>query len=299
MDSSNEINSEKGEKSMANNNKSYLKKIKSEFFLEKLLFSLSKSKLLNIIKYNKQTQNILDININDYKKYCEIYSPIEIEIIPVKNKFGDFINISKNNGKYYHIYFNDERKEVKRNYLKQGDKVTKIKVIIDYQMSISGLFKDCKCIESIRFLKFLRNNINKMSFAFSGCSSLKELNLFNFKTDNVTNMLSMFAGCSSLKQLNLSSFNTTKVKDMSKLFSGCSSLKVLNLSSFNTSKVKDMSNIFSGCSSLEKLNLSGFNISKDTNISYAFSGCSSLKELKLSKNLEHYKNIINQKGISF
>ena len=234
--------------------KNILDNIKSKYIFMNIVNILQKKKLLKFIQYNKKIQNKFSIDINDYKEYSEIFTPIEIEIIPVKNKFGDFINIYKNNGKYYHIYFNDERKEVKRNYLKQGDKVTKIKVIIDYQMSISGLFKDCKCIESIRFLKFLRNNINKMSFAFSGCSSLKELNLFNFKTDNVTNMLSMFAGCSSLKQLNLSSFNTTKVKDMSNMFSGCSSLKVLNLSSFNTTKVKDMSNIFSGCSSLEKLN---------------------------------------------
>ena len=99
-----------------------------------MLFSLSKKKLLNIIKYNKQTQIILDININNYKKYCEIYSPIEIEIIPKKNKYDKFINMEEKE-EYYHIYFNNNKKEeIKINYLNENENVLKINIIIDYQV---------------------------------------------------------------------------------------------------------------------------------------------------------------------
>ena len=80
----------------------------------------------------------------------------------------------------------------------EEDKVTKIKIIIDYQVkSFKGLFSLCECIESINFKKFYRNNIDNMGDMFYGCSSLKELNLNNFNTNNVTDMRSMFYGCSN------------------------------------------------------------------------------------------------------
>ena len=97
---------------------------------------------------------------------------------------------------YYHIYFNDNKEEIKRNYL--DDNVSKIKIIIDYQVkSLENLFYRCKCIEYIYFKKFYRKNINNMEDMFLECSSLKELNLSNFNTNNITNMRFMFHGCSS------------------------------------------------------------------------------------------------------
>ena len=105
---------------------------------------------------------------------------------------------------YYHIYFNDNKEEIKRNYFNKNDNVSKIKIIIDYQVkSFEELFYYCECIEYINFKKFYRNNINNMGSMFWECSSLKELNLSNFNTNNVTNMEGMFYECSSLKELNL------------------------------------------------------------------------------------------------
>ena len=60
-------------------------------------------------KIKQQIKNIkqrLNLNINDYKEYCETYSSIEIELVPVKDKFGKFININDKNKLYIHIYFN-------------------------------------------------------------------------------------------------------------------------------------------------------------------------------------------------
>ena len=73
----------------------------------------------------------------------------------------------KFNIKYYHIYFNDNKKEIKRNYLNENENVSKLKIIIDYQIkSFERLFDNCKCIEFINFKKFYRNNINNMSYMF-------------------------------------------------------------------------------------------------------------------------------------
>ena len=190
----------------------------------------------------------MNLNLNDYKDYSEKYSSIEIEIKPAKDKYGNFIKINKENEIYYHIYFENNKEEIKRNYLNENENIGIIKIIIDYQIkSFEKLFYNCECIEYICFKKFCRNNINNMGLMFDGSSSLKELNLSNFNTNNVTNMGLMFCGCSSLKELNLSNFNTNNVTNMGLMFCGCSSLKELNLSNFNTNNVNDMKYMFFGC----------------------------------------------------
>ena len=136
------------------------------------------------------------------------------------------IHIDDDELEFYHIYFDNNKKEKKRNYLKENENIKAIKVIIDYnEISFEKLFMECEYIESIYFKKFYRNDIENMSSMFARCSSLKELNLSNFKTNNVTDMSYMFYECSSLKEINLSNFNTDNVIDMGYMFSSCSSLK--------------------------------------------------------------------------
>ena len=64
--------------------KNIFKNLKSDYFLQILFNNLMKKKTLDIIKYNKNMKNRININIKDYKEYSEIYSSIEIEIKPVK-----------------------------------------------------------------------------------------------------------------------------------------------------------------------------------------------------------------------
>ena len=59
--------------------------IKSVFILKKL-YDIIETKKLSIVKYNKNIQNRINVNIKNYK---EIYSTIEIEIILIKNKYDD------------------------------------------------------------------------------------------------------------------------------------------------------------------------------------------------------------------
>ena len=53
-------------------------------------------------------------NINNYKDFSEKYSSIELEIIPIQNKYGHFINIKRKDKNYFHIYFNENKKETKK-----------------------------------------------------------------------------------------------------------------------------------------------------------------------------------------
>ena len=260
------------------------KKLKSDYFIQKIFGYIHKKKSLETIRYNKNIQKRINININHYKDYSEKYSSIEIEIKPMENEYGTFINIKEEDEEYYHIYYNDNKtKQIKSTSLNKNDKVSKINIVIDYQIeSFYQLFYNCECIESICFKKFYRKNITNMSYMFHECSSLKELNINNFNTNDVTDMSFMFYGCSSLKELNLNNFNTTNVTDMSGLFGRCSILKEININNFNTNNVTHMSGIFSRCSSLKELSLNNFNTNNVTDMSYMFYGCSSLKELNLN-----------------
>ena len=100
------------------------------------------------MKYNKKIKKRINININNYKEYSETYSSIEIEIKPVSKKYGKFINNEKEE-KYYHIYFNNNDEEIKRNYINEDEEIKIIRIKIDYQIkSFENLFSACECIES-------------------------------------------------------------------------------------------------------------------------------------------------------
>ena len=129
MKGSNALNNELNEIK----SKNILIRLKAENLLHKLFDNLLKKRALDIIKYNKYIKERINININNYKEYSEIYSSIEIEIKSIKNDYGKFINIQKEeNEKYYHIYFNNNEEEINRNYIHENEEIKIIKIIIDY-----------------------------------------------------------------------------------------------------------------------------------------------------------------------
>ena len=209
MESKDIINTEKEiEKLNLIKSKNKFINIKSDYFIQKLFDNMQKRISLKIIKCNINIQKRLNININNYKDFSEKFSSIELEIIPIQNKYGPFIQIKDEDKQYFHIYFNNNKDEIKKTELNKEDKVSKINIIIDYQIeSFSELFFYCKCIESINFKIFYRNNVTDMSCMFAGCSSLKELNLSNFNTNNVTDMSNMFFGCSEQLITKMQSLN--------------------------------------------------------------------------------------------
>jgi surface protein len=237
--------------------KCYIRDIKSDFFIERVFNNLSTRRKLVIIKYNKKTQNCLNIKIYDYKQFSENKTSIIIEIIPIKNDEGEFIKKWKEDEEsYYHIYFDDDKIEKKRNYLTKNDKVSKIKIIIDYQIkSFEDLFLNCKCIEKISFKHFYRNNISSMKRMFFECSSLKQIDFFTFNTTNITNMSYMFCNCRLLSELDLSKFNTSKVKDMSYMFWSCSDLYDLNITNFDINNLINTTGMFFQCSEQLKIKI--------------------------------------------
>ena len=113
------FNGSNAKKRSAQNIKSQniFEKIKSKYILKQILDKIKEKKLLEIIKYNKKIQNKLDINLNNFKEFSEKFSSIELELTIIKKDYNKFINILRDEDKvYYHIYFNDNKKEIKNMY---------------------------------------------------------------------------------------------------------------------------------------------------------------------------------------
>ena len=194
--------------------------VKSNYILKKILDNIRQIKILNIIRYNKTIQNRLNIDINTYKnEYSKIKLELEIfpppknlslvDEVPIQNEFEentyDFIRIKSILKSFFHIYFdNNNDNEIEVNYIKESDKVSKIKVIIDSEVdSLDTLFYDCSIIKKINFIRLARNDIKNISYLFKNCYKLKEIIFNKFNSENVINMKDMFYNCASLIELNL------------------------------------------------------------------------------------------------
>ena len=118
--------------------------LKNDYNLKKIFNNLNTVKKFKIILHNKTLQKRLNINSNDYKECTNI----EIEIFPIENKYGNFINICNNeNESYYHFYFDDNKEEFKRHCIAEEDEVKKIKIIINCEIkALNSLFNNIENI---------------------------------------------------------------------------------------------------------------------------------------------------------
>ena len=124
MESSNNASKENNKENESAKQNPIIEKIKSRYILSKIIDIMPKKKKLEIVQYNKKIQNILNLNIKDYKEYSETL--IEIEIIPAKGKYGRFIKVDEKDKLYYYIYFNDNKEKIKNKFrIKEEADVTK------------------------------------------------------------------------------------------------------------------------------------------------------------------------------
>ena len=86
--------------------------LKSDYIFKEIVDYMKKPKSLDLIKMNKALQKRLKLGINDYKDFCQLYTPIEIELKPIENKHGFFIKFEQKEKEYYHIYFDDSNIEI-------------------------------------------------------------------------------------------------------------------------------------------------------------------------------------------
>ena len=163
-----------------------LKEVKSKLILKKIISCIQREKLMKIIFRNKKLQNKLNLSINDYKKLCTV--EIEMEIINRKIKEDAYFihYLNEEISSFYHIYFDDNKEEMKRNYLTPEDKITKIKISIDSGIeSLKNLFYNCAIIKRIKFNKFNIKDIIDFSYMFYNCKFIENIDVSKVKTENV------------------------------------------------------------------------------------------------------------------
>ena len=112
---SDHITKAKKRKSNKNKDNANLNNVKSKFILKKIIAHIEEKKFMKIIQHNKNMQHRLNLSNNDYKKICKI----EIEIIPLPNYYGKFISVTRGEESYTHIFFNNGKKEKKKEFFKR------------------------------------------------------------------------------------------------------------------------------------------------------------------------------------
>ena len=287
----------------------HYKDINSKYILKHIIQNLTVRKYLDIIHYNKQIQKELDLSIKDYILFSQIEIELKIDPNLCSKDKNIFIKEYPNLKNLFHFYFNDDKKETKKNYINKNENISKIKIIIDYNVTtLDELFKDCNIIQEINFIRFNRKNVTNMSYMFHCCENLSKIFFNGFKTPNVISMNNMFYKCISLKEIDLNLFETKNVTDMSYMFYDCKTIQKLNLTNFNTNKITNMSCMFGGClllkelkfpkefktdnvidmsgmfmenNSIKKLDLSNFNTNKVTHMNWMFYMCGGLEELNI------------------
>jgi surface protein len=281
-----------------------LLKIKSSYIIKIISKNILQKKLLPLFNHSKNIQKKLSLSIEDFK---EFFNQIILELYPKKDysiNNGTHMFINRNNETaLYKIYFNNnEKEEIKRNFLNEYDKdIFKIKVVINnnYDKSLKGLFKSCECLQRIDFIKFNRTDIINMGEMFSGCISLENIFFNNIDTRNVISMNDMFNACENLLSLDLSKFKTNNVTNMASMFSWCKKLKKLDLSNFELDHIKGMNDMFFECTSLENVKLNTLIINKKINFLDMFSGCNNLEKIIIG-NIRgiNTENVFNKMNIS-
>ncbi len=115
---------------------SFLENIKSKYILQEIFSKLQEHKMLKIIKINKKIQNKLNLGLKYYIDYSKIILTVEIQRAIFNDEDIKLINILEKDKPYFHVYFNnDEKNEIKRDYLTKDDEnINEIKIIIDNKM---------------------------------------------------------------------------------------------------------------------------------------------------------------------
>ena len=180
--------------------------------------------------------------------------------------------------------------------------------------SMSGLFDDCKLVQSLNISNFDTSKVTDMSWMFSGCRSLTSLDVSGLDTSSVLNTSNMFAsvvpkpvGVEALdvskvtnmsfmfcnvgskaapwEALDLSGYNTASATNMERMFCGAR-VRTLDVSSFDTSKVTNMTGMFDGAGTtyLQELDVSNFDTSAVTDASYMFGDLNGVKKIVLGPN---------------
>ena len=112
-------------------NHNILNDIKSQYILKAIFNNFSEKRKLNLIKYNKYYhEKILQMPLKNFiEKNGFIEKDLKIkEKKDDENKYNVFCFINSKYVKFCTIFFDDNPKKIKRNYIYKNEKISKIKI---------------------------------------------------------------------------------------------------------------------------------------------------------------------------
>ena len=258
------------------NNKCSINNIKSDYILKNIFdFHNNERKKLNLIKYNKNLQRKLNININNYRRYRYIIFYVEGQ-----NKNVKFIN-----------FYNKKSNDI----IIKNTNVPRFKRILvnTYNLRLMGLFFKLEGILSVRIIKLFNDNSlwngkqYNLCNLFHGCTNLKQIIFQNDNKFLLENGNEMFKDCENLEKIEgLENLETYIVKNIRELFMNCRSLtSIKGIEKWKLKYVKNMSSMFENCTSLttlpdiSKWKFRTYYEADYLNMSGLFKNCSSLISL--------------------
>ena len=122
---------------------------------------------------------------------------------------------------------------------------------LEDSLNVSGLFQDCKQIETIDLSLLNITLISSVGSMFSGCTSLKNVLWGGIKV-HPTSFNAMFLGCESLTSIDTSFLDPeyNETANINSTFMLCNLLETVDLSNLKTSGMNNAANAFYGCNSL-------------------------------------------------
>ena len=173
-----------------NRNHNILTKIRSGYIFRIVFSYVEMKRILSFIKYNKSLLKKYHKSLDDYTQYFKI----SFEMYPKNPIDNIYLNVPKNEEKYYHVDYDIIHTKKKNLYF-----IKKFIVGIDVEIkSLFALFKDSENLKRIKFIKFNRPDIESMCGLFYKCVNLEEIDFSCFNTSTVKDMSFMFYKCYSL-----------------------------------------------------------------------------------------------------
>ena len=160
---------------------------------------------------------------------------------------NDISSEHRNNPYYYHTGedfdrgWGNYRTDIKRIVFDKSIAYGKVKTIKNIFHDLPNLVE----VSGLGYASSANTDVRSLSGLFANCKSLETIDLSAFVSTAITEMDNMFSGCSKLKWVDISGFTAEKVTTMEKMFYGCNKLEAVFVSSsFTTKKVTKSNDMF-------------------------------------------------------
>ena len=272
--------------------------IRGEYIKKNILSYFDMIKQMQVLRYNKKYQKLLNLEKNDYVFLYLINTIIKVQNRKMNNKLKNKIlfNLTDCFDKYDNCFFYIKYKDTNK-YINIITKNCK-EYAISYNLKLFLYYKDDSLIKKIRSNSVTSYYRNYIFFFYNEYVKDEYINLSNLFNDDedlcyftvlknqskYRSTFNMFYNCFNLEKVNLKLLNTENLINVSCMFRHCIKLKdIFFRDNVDLEKVEDASEMFYRCENIKSVNLDLFNLKNVIDMGGMFSCCTSLETIKMTK----------------